>query len=346
METQNTEKESFIEKVKSLQKKFGIDGFMLMIIVMVISAHLFPAPGTIQEPISLEEIANYGLTLIFFFYGLRLNPQSLYNDLKNWRMHIITQLTTFLLFPIIILLTKPLFISEDSKLLWFGTFYLATLPSTVSSSVVMVSNAGGNIPSAIFNASVSAILGIFITPLWMSLFLTTSSEGVEISGIILKLFLQVLLPVILGLLLHNLFGAFAEKHKKKLRYFDQSIILLIIYTSFCHSFADGIFEGIRFFDLLMLGAAMIILFFAVYFFTNLVCNLLGFSLADKITVMFCGSKKSLVHGSVMSKVLFPQSATVGVILLPLMIYHAMQIIIISVIAQRFARQNNKTVFDE
>lgn len=309
---------------------------------MVIAAYVYPSVGVNKEPISLEEIANYGLTLIFFFYGLRLNPQILYRDLKNWRMHIVTQLTTFLLFPIIILLTKPLFLSEDAKLLWFGTFYLATLPSTVSSSVVMVSNAGGNIPSAIFNASVSAILGIFITPLWMSLFLTEASQNGEIGNIILKLFLQVLLPVFLGLLLHKFFGAFAEKHKKKLRYFDQTIILLIIYTSFCHSFAENIFSGIAFTDLLILCGAMILLFFAVYFLTNFICNLLGFSLADKITVMFCGSKKSLVHGSVMSKVLFPQSAITGVILLPLMIYHAMQIIIISVIAQRFARQNNKT----
>ena len=333
-------KGTIIEKTKNLRKRLGIDGFTVMLLAVVFAAYLYPQAGLIKNPVSLEEIANYGLTLIFFFYGLRLNPANLYNDLKNWRMHIVTQLSTFLLFPIIVLLAKPLFTSEEAKLLWFGAFFLAALPSTVSSSVVMVSNAGGNIPSAIFNASISAILGIFITPLWVGLILTANSEGLEMSSIILKLFLQVLLPVFLGLLLHHFFGAFADKHKKKLRYFDQTIILLIIYTSFCHSFAENIFSGLDFSTLLLLAAAMISLFIVVFITASLICNLLGFSLADKITVVFCGSKKSLIHGTVMSKVLFQQSAFTGIILLPLMLYHAMQIIIISIIAQKYAGENN------
>ena len=118
----------------------------------------------------------------------------------------------------------------------------------------------------------------------MSLFLTANSENYDIRTIILKLFLQVLLPVILGLLLHSFFGAFAEKHKSKLRYFDQTVILLIIYTSFCHSFADGIFERINLFDILLLSISMVILFFLVYFLVDLICKLMGFSLKDKITV--------------------------------------------------------------
>ena len=342
MET--TQQNSF--DFKAILAKAGIDGFLLMLAVVIILAYFFPSIGIAKEPISLEQIANYGLTLIFFFYGLRLNPKSLYADLKNWRMHIIIQMTTFVVFPVIVLLTKPLVSDEATKLLWLGVFYLATLPSTVSSSVVMVANAGGNIPSAIFNASVSSILGIFITPLWMSLFLSSSAENFDMSGIVLKLFLQVLLPVILGLLLHSYFGSFAEKHKKKLRYFDQTVILLIIYTSFCHSFADGIFQQISLLDIFLLSILMIGLFFLVYFLVNLVCKLMGFNLKDKITVLFCSSKKSLVHGTVMSKVLFPQATAAGVIILPIMLYHAFQLIFVSILAQRFARQTENLVADE
>lgn len=337
---QNAPPKFSFSRLRSILARAGFDGFLLMLLLVIILAYLFPSAGIQKEPVSLEQLANYGLTGIFFFYGLRLNPKSLYADLNNWRMHIIIQLTTFVVFPLIVLPFYTLFSSEETKLLWLGTFYLATLPSTVSSSVVMVSNAGGNIPSAIFNASISSILGIFLTPLWMSLFLTASTENFDMGSIFLKLVLQVLLPVVLGLLLHGYFGKFAERHKKKLRYFDQSVILLIIYTSFCHSFADGIFSNISLTDIFLLTGLMVLLFFLVYFLVYLVCRLMGFSLRDRITVLFCGSKKSLVHGTVMSKVLFPQATIAGIIILPIMLYHALQLLIVSILAQHFARQGS------
>lgn len=287
---------------------------------------------------SLQELANYGVSGIFFFYGLRLSPEKLRVGLRNWKLHVSVQALTFLLFPLLVLGTRIFFDDPTHNLLWLGTFYLAALPSTVSSSVVMVSIAAGNIPAAIFNASVSSLLGILITPLWMGLFLTESAAGFDFSSVILKLALQVLLPVVLGFLLHKKLGAFAEKHKGSLRIFDQSIILLIVYTSFCESFARDMFAGYSIPDLLLLSLCMVLLFFLVMGISQLFSRLLGFNREDAITLLFCGSKKSLVHGTVMSKVLFPDANVVGIILLPIMLYHALQLLLSGVIAQRKGRE--------
>ena len=313
----------------------GIDGFQVAIITAIVVAYFMPGPGIAQGPASLETLASYGLSLIFFFYGLKLSLRKLRTELVNWRMHIIVHLSTFLLFPMLGLLVKPFF-GNDHYIFWLGIFYLCALPSTVSSSVVMVSIAGGNIPAAIFNASLSTLAGIFITPLWMLPVLEAGGESLHPGDIMLKLVLQVLLPVILGLLLNQPLGWFAEKYKIQLRYFDQSIIVLIIYTAFCHAFFEKAFAGFELSTLLLMGLGMSALFFLVFILIRKLCGALKFNRRDTITVLFCGSKKSLVHGTVMSKVLFPSSVAVSVILLPLMMYHALQLIFVSIIAQKMA----------
>ncbi|MFD2522100.1 bile acid:sodium symporter family protein [Emticicia soli] len=327
-----------MNKIKSFFSSIGLDWFLGAIIIMVILAYYFPEPGLMQEPISLEEIANYGVSGIFFFYGLKLSTDKLKQGLANWKMHIVIQLTTFLLFPLLALLFKPLFADSGTQTLWLGIFYLAALPSTVSSSVVMVSIANGNIPAAIFNASISSLIGLFMTPLWVGLFIVADTGNFDAWSIIGKLCLQVLLPLIIGMLLNKRLGWFADKYKGALKNFDQSIILIIIYTSFCKSFALNLFNGLSVFELVLLMGGLLALFFAVILITNFIGKILGFSKADNITVMFCGSKKSLVHGTVMSKVLFTQSSIVGIILLPLMIYHALQLIAASIMAQKFVKK--------
>ena len=165
----------------------------------------------------------------------------------------------------------------------------------------------------------------------------------DLSAVIVKLIIQVLVPVVLGILLHHRFGWFADKHKKRLRLFDQSIILLIIYTSFCESFASRLFDGFSVSTLFILGISMISLFIFMFLLIRMICKLFRFNREDSITALFCGSKKSLVHGTVMSKVLFQQTAGVGIIILPLMMYHALQLIAASIIAQRMSRQIDDNV---
>jgi sodium/bile acid cotransporter 7 len=174
----------------------------------------------------------------------------------------------------------------------------------------------------------------------MSIFLEQQSGNIDLSHVVGKLLLQVLLPVVIGLLLHKKFGRFAETHKKKLKFFDQSVILLIVYCSFSESFFEGVFKGFEPIYLLALLAMVTALLFIVYGIITLTTKALHFNREDRITATFCGSKKSLVHGSVMSKVLFANAANTGLVLLPLMLFHAVQLFIISIIAGRMHRKKS------
>ncbi len=328
----------FWKGFRKLALKVGLDWFILAIAGMIILASVWPTPGIQNGFFSLKSIANFGVSLIFFFYGLRLSPQKLREGLSNWRLHTVIQLSTFVLFPVIMLILMKLFGANGNELFWLGAFYVAALPSTVSSSVVMVSIAGGNIPAAIFNASISSLLGVFITPLWMGIVLATSSQGFDLTDVIIKLIIQVLVPVVIGVALNARFGAFADKHRKALRYSDQIVILLIIYTAFCESFSKHMFSNNGISDILILGVCMISLFFFVYGIITVIGRFMNFNREDNITAVFCGSKKSLVHGTVMSKVLFPHTPSAGIILLPIMMYHALQLMAASIIAQSMARK--------
>ena len=308
---------------------------------MILLAYVLPEPGAQEGPLSLDSIAGYGVSLIFFFYGLRLDTPQLKAGLYNWRLHFIIQGATFLMFPGLVWLLVALIpeIGEEYEYLRLGLFFLAALPSTVSSSVVMVSIARGNMAAAIFNASLSSLLGVFITPLWMGLFMQqTPSQEMNFGMVVGKLALQVFLPVVLGIVLNpSRLGRWAGRRRQTLKYFDQLIILLIVYTSFSESFVKNMFAGYAASDLLILGAGLVGLFILMVMLLIGLSTLGSFSKEDQIALIFCGSKKSLVHGSVMAKVLFAGSVA-GVVLLPVMVYHAMQLIMASVLAQRYAQR--------
>jgi sodium/bile acid cotransporter 7 len=247
-------------------------------------------------------------------------------------------MSTFALFPALALLVRPLFHLPEDALFWQSIFFLCALPSTVSTSVVMVSIAGGNLPAAIFNASISSLLGIVLTPLLTSVFLNTGTGGSQLWGLATQLLWQVVLPVGAGLLLNSRLGAVVDRHRAGLRIFDQITILLIVFTAFCESFEEGIFHSFAVADILKLGAEMVGLYLFVFGLIWSIGRLLNFSREENIVAVFCGSKKSLVHGSVMASLLFPGTAATGVLLLPLMLYHALQIILASSMAQYLGRQ--------
>lgn len=335
----NSSFSNILSNLGAIVRKAGLDGFLLALFASIFLAYLWPYPGTSASPIPLGRIANYGVSFIFFFYGLKLNLAQLRVGLSNRNLHLLIHLSTFLLFPALAWLIKPFFRSEEAQMLWLGILFLAALPSTVSSSVVMVSLARGNLPAAIFNASISSLMGVFITPLWIGLVMQASASNFDLTEVMIKLVVQVVLPVLLGMLLHRRLGWLADRYRVGLRYFDQTIIILIVYTTFCESFANRLFAEVSWGDLLLLSLGMILLFFLVYALLYMASRALAFNREDTITALFCGSKKSLVQGAVMSQVLFAGVAGTGVILLPIMIYHAFQLIIVSSIAQRLSRKD-------
>jgi sodium/bile acid cotransporter 7 len=342
MNEEGTQKTStLLKKLSNGLGRIGLDGFILALLSMILLAWLWPQGGTGDGPFSLSELANYGVSVIFFFYGLRLSRAKLVAGLGNWRLHILVQGSTFILFPLLVLPCKAL-LPDDLQLLWLGAFFLSSLPSTVSSSVVMVSIAEGNIPAAIFNASISSIVGVFITPLWVGVVNTSQAGGdIDFFHIVGKLVLQVLVPVALGIILNPRWGQWADRYKAQLKYFDQTIILIIVYTAFCESFGKNMFANLSWLELGGLAVAMLLLFFVAYGCIGLLCRLLGFSYEDRVTATFCGSKKSIVHGTVMSKVLFPGSTATGILLLPVMLYHALQLIVVSLLARRLTEKRKR-----
>lgn len=316
--------------------RFRVDGFVLAILGVISVAYFLPQWGSSKSPVPIDLIGSIGISMIFFFYGLKLSPEKIRSGLKNWKLHLLVQSSTFLLFPLIVLVFYPFVKSEKSEVLWLSFLFLAALPSTVSSSVVMVSIAKGNLPAAIFNASISGLIGILITPIWMGFFLAHATADFQFGAIYLKLITEILLPVILGLLLQRFIGQYVQKYSTYLTLFDKSIILLIIYKSFAESFENKVFSSVGVWDVMIMALATVALFYLVYFINGLFTKWLNFNTEDKITAQFCGTKKSLVHGTVFSKILFPASLPVGIILLPLMLFHAMQIFIISIIATKWA----------
>jgi sodium/bile acid cotransporter 7 len=318
---------------------FNIDKFVLFIIGVVILAYCFPQLGSPSSPIPLDTIGSVGVSLIFFFYGLKLSPEKIQAGLQNWKLHSLIQLSTFLFFPLLMLLCYPLVHNTSYQALWLSFLFLAALPSTVSSSVVMVSIAKGNLPAAIFNASISGLIGIVITPLWMGLFLQQSGGDFDLSVVYIKLIAEILLPVGLGLFLQKYLGALAVRYGKQMTSFDKTIILLIIFKSFATSFENKVFSTVGLDELLLVSVGAIAVFYVMYYLTSWLSAYLGFSLEDQITAQFCGTKKSLVHGVVFSKILFPVSFPVGMILLPLMLFHAFQIFVVSIAASKLAQRD-------
>ena len=324
-------------RLAALLARAGLDWFLLGLVGAVALAYCFPGVGSKASPVPWAAVIKVGIGVIFFFYGLKLSPDKLRAGMRNWRLHALVQLTTFGLFPLLALAARPAFAAGNGPLLWRGIFFLCALPSTVSTSVVMVSIARGNLPAAIFNASLSGLLGIGLTPLWTGLVLHTGAAGVPLGHLVFDLGVQVVLPVAAGVLLNGRLGAWAEAHRARLRVSDQLIILLIVFTAFGESFATGVFRSYGPAEIAGLAAGMAGLYLLVFGLVGGLSRLLGFGPEDRVTALFCGSKKSLVHGSVFASLLFPGVAT-GALLLPLLLYHALQIILASLMAQRMGRQ--------
>ncbi|AZI20572.1 bile acid:sodium symporter [Chryseobacterium taklimakanense] len=312
--------------------------FLILLILMVIAGKLIPYKPHYNEIFNLNKFIDWGIAGIFLLYGLKLNLKEVVKDISNWKLHLLVQFGTFILFPMLVFLFYPLAKGNTWFPLWVAVFFLAALPSTVSSSVVMVSIAKGNITSAIFNASVSGLIGIVMTPLLMSFFLSQNAEsGAHSTEIIAQLLIKVLLPIILGILLNPIFRNLVNRHSKLIGEFDRLIILLIVYESFSGAFINRIFSTIPTIQFIWLTLACIALFFIVYEIIKFICHRLNFSREDTVTATFCGSKKSLVHGSLFVLVLGIPDESKVLFLLPIMIYHSFQLFYVSWLANKLAK---------
>lgn len=322
--------------MKFLKNKQNI--FLLLLVVMAGMGAVFPFRKEYNEVFPLERIIDWGIAGIFLLYGLKLNLKEIIKDIFNWKLHLLVQASNFVLFPCLVLLFYGFTKDTAYYPAWLSVFFLASLPSTVSSSVVMVSIARGNVPSAIFNASISGLLGIVITPLLMGFFLHTSGE-VSQSEIVHQLFLKVVFPIVLGLILHPIFKNFITKYSHWISEFDKMIILFIVYESFSNAFLQNIFSSVPTEVFFILLSSIFALFFSVYYILKYITKQLNFSHKDTITTTFCGSKKSLIHGSLFVMVLGISEEQKVLFLLPVMLYHSFQLFYVSWLAGKIGRKS-------
>ncbi|XLX40276.1 bile acid:sodium symporter family protein [Ectopseudomonas mendocina] len=311
------------------------DAFTLTLLAVVLIATLLPASG--QVAVVFEWITNLAIALLFFLHGAKLSRQAILAGAGHWRLHLLVFACTFVLFPLLGLLLKPLMAPLIGTELYLGMLYLCALPATVQSAIAFTSLARGNIPAAICSAAASSLLGIFLTPLLVALLMGVEGDSGSTLDAIGKISLQLLLPFVLGQIAQRWIGGWVNRNKSWLKYVDQSSILLVVYTAFSAAVIGGLWQEVPLVTLLALVLACCVLLALALLLTHLLGKWLGFSLEDRITILFCGSKKSLATGVPMAQVLFAGSS-IGLLILPLMLFHQIQLMVCAVLAQRYAKR--------
>ncbi|MET4573942.1 sodium/bile acid cotransporter 7 [Stenotrophomonas rhizophila] len=310
------------------------DNFTLALLGTVLLASFLPMHG--PAAMVLDDITDVAIAALFFLHGARLPRESIMAGLLHWRLHLTILACTFVLFPLFGLAFKPLDGWLLTPELYIGVLFLCALPSTVQSSIAFTSLARGNVPAAVVSASLSSILGVFLTPLLLALLAGTAGGMHNPGQAILSIMLQLLLPFVAGHLLRPWIARWVERQRALLRYTDQGTILLVVYSAFGEAVNEGLWSKTPLLSLLTVAVVAAVLLGIAMPTIAFLSRRLGFNREDRITILFCGSKKSLATGVPMAKILFA-GGSLGAIVLPIMIYHQIQLIVCAVIAQRYAR---------
>ena len=319
--------------------KFKLDWFMKGMLVAVALAFAWPEPGARGGFLQPELLTKAGIALVFFLNGMGLSLASLRDGALRWRVHLLIQLATFLIFPVLgwlLLQVAGPWMSADLQV---GFFYLCALPSTVSSSVALTVAARGNVPVAIFNATLSSLIGVLLTPFWMAWLLGHSSAGSFALGpVIIDLVIWLVLPLICGLCSRPLLAGWAARNKARIQVVDRLTILMLVYTSFADSVQQGVWSSYGPLVLVETLVGTCLLFAIALLLMRLLGRALGLPIEDRIAAVFCGSKKTLASGVPMAGLIFGANPAIGLILLPIMIYHPLQLAVGGVLAQRWAQR--------
>ncbi|MDQ1064110.1 bile acid:sodium symporter [Stenotrophomonas rhizophila] len=310
------------------------DNFTLALLGTVLLASFLPMHG--PAAMVLDDVTDVAIAALFFLHGARLPRESIMAGLLHWRLHLTILACTFVLFPLFGLAFKPLDGWLLTPELYIGVLFLCALPSTVQSSIAFTSLARGNVPAAVVSASLSSILGVFLTPLLLALLAGTAGGMHNPGQAILSIMLQLLLPFVAGHLLRPWIARWVERQRALLRYTDQGTILLVVYSAFGEAVNEGLWSKTPLLSLLTVAVAAAVLLGIAMPTIAFLSRRLGFNREDRITILFCGSKKSLATGVPMAKILFA-GGSLGAIVLPIMIYHQIQLIVCAMIAQRYAR---------
>ncbi len=315
-------------------RRFLPDTFTMLLLAAVLLASVLPVTGEAQVWMALA--TKLAIALLFFLHGARLSRDVVIAGLLHWRLHGVILFVTFAIFPLLGLAAGLALPSSLPAALYTGLLFLCVLPSTVQSSIAFTSMAGGNVPAAICAASASNILGMFLTPLLVGLLLSASGGGGFSMTALEQILLQLLAPFILGQILQPWIGDWIRARKKLLAPIDRGSILMVVYLAFSSAVVEGLWRTLSLQDLGIVAIVDVVLLATVLAVTMFGSRFLGFSRQDEITITFCGSKKSLASGVPMAGAIFA-GQSVGAIVLPLMLFHQIQLMVCALIAQRYAR---------
>jgi len=321
------------------------NGFIIALLCAVGLAFLFPSAGSKGGWVHPDLINNVGVALILFVQGLAMAVERMKTGAGNWRLHLIVQGFTFLVFPVV-----GWTFHEGTRVFWPGEpgalrdgfLYLCVLPSTVSTSVVLTSVARGNTPGAIFNAGLSNILGVMFTPLLVRFLMQASGQVASFGPLLLKITLLTLVPFIAGMACRMVLRQWADQNRRLLNLLSNGVILFIVYTAFCDSVEGRVWEKYGIGLTLQVLGSVVILFTTISLLVLGVSSVVQLSREDFIAALFCSVKKTLAMGVPLAQLIFGTHANLGLILLPIMFYHPFQLFICGLLANRFAAERSET----
>lgn len=320
--------------LQRLLQRLRIDTYILLLVGVVALATLLPAKGAAAD--GLGHATTAAIALLFFLYGTRLSPREALDGARNWKLHLFVLACTFALFPVLGIATKLLVPSVLSSSLWTGVMFLCVLPSTVQSSIAFTSIARGNIAAAICSATFSNVLGVFLTPILVAIFLAADTGGFNTDSL-QSIMLKLLLPFVVGQFARPLVANWVANHRSFVMSVDRGSILLVVYAAFSAGVEAGIWSEVSVTALAWLVVVNLALLIIVLFATSRGARRLGFDREDRIAIVFCGSKKSLASGLPMAAVLFT-GQNVALVVLPLMLFHQVQLMWCAALARRYASE--------
>lgn len=315
--------------------RFFPDPFIPAMLATVVLATLFPVSGVAAQ--WLSHAATAAVMLLFFLHGLKLPRENLLAALTNWRLHLLILATTFVVLPLAGAGLAQLWPSLLPATLWAGVLFLCALPSTVQMSIAFTSLAKGNVAASVTSAAASNLLGIVLTPLIAGLLLHSQGSNTISLDKVWEVVKLLLLPFVAGHLLRPWLADWATRQKKLISMSDRFTILLSVYKAFSAAVLGGIWSQVPITTMLTLLAVCAVLLAVAMLFSFGSTGLAGLPSEDRRSALYCGSFKSLVSGVPMARAMFP-SAELGAIILPIMIYHQLQLMVSATIAPRQAKQ--------
>lgn len=320
-------------------KLLALDRFTILLIAMVVLATFFPVSGQVAHYFNI--LTTVGIAILFFLHGAKLSREAVIQGMLHWKMHALVFAFTFAIFPVIGLLAKPVLEPLLGQQLYWGFLFMCFLPSTVQSSIAFTSIAKGNVAGAVCSASFSNIIGMFITPILVSYFILGQSQhGFDPTQSIVQITLLLLVPFVLGQLLRPYVFPYMIKLPSLVKAFDQGSILMVVYGAFSSAVVAGLWHQISGLALLYLVLACSVLLTIVMLLASYLPKWLGFHHADQVTIFFCSSKKTLASGVPMAQILFI-GQPLGMIVLPIMIFHQIQLMVCGVIANRWSKSKQE-----